>query len=152
MKQFVTYEEIHAWCMQIAGQIVQDEFSPTVIMGITRGGLIPAVIISHELGVPLITHHVSLRDHAHQHTPNWCFTNQDRLLIVDDINDSGATIQVVNSQLVQMGMHANSHMRWATLITKISSPQRVDYHAHVVHPDESHIWWCFPWEKTAHKR
>lgn len=147
MKQFVTYEEIHEWCSRIVDQIQQDSFTPQVVVGMCRGGLIPAVIISHQLGVPLITHHVSLRDHETHQDLSWNLSSGDQVLIVDDINDSGATIHTVNQQLQSQGVTHSHEVRWATLIHKIFSSQSVDYHAHVVHPDQSHIWWHFPWEK-----
>ena len=36
----------------ICSQIEKDEFQPNVIVGISRGGLIPGVMMSHKLNVP----------------------------------------------------------------------------------------------------
>ena len=44
------------------------------VMGLPRGGLIPAVMISHELGIPLVINPTK------------------NTLVVDDINDTGHTL------------------------------------------------------------
>lgn len=48
------------------------------IYGIPRGGLIPAVVLSHKLNIPLITEKKEIDEHT---------------LIVDDISDSGETLK-----------------------------------------------------------
>jgi uncharacterized protein len=156
-KQTLTYDEIHAWCMQLADQMHQDAFVPDVIMGIARGGLLPALILSHHFRVPLVCHHVSLRDHVqkdaiHQIAP--LLAQGKRMLILDDINDSGATIQAVKAQLNQLIVSYElehvlpDQVRFGVLIHKKSSTQSVDYHAHVVYEADDLVWWHFPWEKS----
>ena len=53
------------------------------IYGIPRGGLIPAVMMSHTLNIPLLT---DITKH-----------NGKKILIVDDINDSGQTLRLQNT-------------------------------------------------------
>ena len=73
-KVYLTWEEVDD-LVNILKQKVLDEL-PEIgsVMGIARGGLIPAVMLSHKLGVP----YTNLID------PN--------TLVVDDICDSGVTI------------------------------------------------------------
>lgn len=53
------------------------------VYGIPRGGLIPATILSHKLGLPLITK---------EQLDTWHMRIVGRVLIVDDVSDSGETL------------------------------------------------------------
>tara|TARA_R110002153_G_scaffold8165_1_gene35510 strand:+ start:87 stop:476 length:390 start_codon:yes stop_codon:yes gene_type:complete len=74
-KVYITWEEVDN-LVDILKQKVLDEL-PEIgsVMGIARGGLIPAVMLSHKLGIP----YTSLID------PD--------TLVIDDICDSGVTIK-----------------------------------------------------------
>ena len=74
----------------ICSQIEKDEFQPNVIVGISRGGLIPGVMMSHKLNVPFKPVHASTRDFPHweNYLPR---PTDKKILIVDDICDSGET-------------------------------------------------------------
>ena len=52
-KEFVTWEQIVECCNNICNQIKGDHFDK--IIGITRGGAIPGVLLSHKLGINLYT-------------------------------------------------------------------------------------------------
>jgi hypoxanthine phosphoribosyltransferase len=74
----------------------KDRWVPDYVVGITRGGLTPANLISQYLDVPMETLKVSLREGSESCETN-CWMQEDALanrniLIVDDINDSGATL------------------------------------------------------------
>ena len=71
-------------------------FKPTHIVGITRGGLIPAVMLSHSFDLPMETLGVSFRDNRATHHTKFKPIDDARYLIVDDINDSGTTFKVVS--------------------------------------------------------
>ena len=81
---------IYTWEQQIedtnliCDKIEADEFKPDVIVGISRGGLIPGVMISHKLNIPFKPVHASTRDFPHweNYLPK---SNDSKVLIVDDI-------------------------------------------------------------------
>ena len=62
---------IYTWEQQIddtnliCAKIEADGFKPDVIVGISRGGLIPGVMISHKLNIPFKPVHASTRDFPH---------------------------------------------------------------------------------------
>ena len=62
---------IYTWEQQIddtnliCEKIEADGFKPDVIVGISRGGLIPGVMISHKLNIPFKPVHASTRDFPH---------------------------------------------------------------------------------------
>ena len=70
----LTWNDIEKFCYFIASQIQYQGREYTGIYGIPRGGLVPAVMLSHELGIPLVD------------APG------DGVLVVDDINDTGKTV------------------------------------------------------------
>ena len=52
-KLVYTWDEQLSDTDDICDQIEKDKFLPDVIVGISRGGLIPGVMISHKLNIPL---------------------------------------------------------------------------------------------------
>ena len=72
----------------------------------------------------------------------------ERLLFVDDINDSGRTIGMLRTKLAQAGA-ADRAIRFATLIDNVSSAERVDYAARTIDRRVNKDWFVFPWEALA---
>ena len=58
----ITLQQIKTSVQDIIRQVHLSNFHPDYIVGITRGGLMPALMISHYLKVPMYTLDVSLRD------------------------------------------------------------------------------------------
>ena len=115
-------------------------FKPTHIVGITRGGLIPAVMLSHSFDLPMETLGVSFRDNRATHHTKFKPIDDARFLIVDDINDSGTTFKVVSD------IFRNRRLIFATsaLINKEKSGFDVDFYGEMFYHDD---WINFPWEK-----
>jgi len=114
-------------------------FKPTHIVGIARGGLIPAVMLSHQLNLPMETLGVSFRDNKATHHTKFKPIDDARYLIVDDINDSGTTFKVVSD------IFRNRRLVFATaaLINKEKSDFSVDFYGEMFYYDD---WINFPWE------
>ena len=116
---------------------------PDIIVGLTRGGLIPAVYLSHALKVPMITCEWSLRDNI-QSKKEFPFTQiaeGSRVLIVDDIIDSGATIADIKSEIEGVVDH-----RVATLWQNIACPVQAEYFASALNRNTDTRWVIFDWE------
>ena len=114
-------------------------FKPTHTVGIARGGLIPAVMLSHQLNLPMETLGVSFRDNKATHHTKFKPIDDARYLIVDDINDSGTTFKVVSD------IFRNRRLIFATaaLINKEKSDFSVDFYGEMFYYDD---WINFPWE------
>lgn len=89
---------------EIIRQINSSRYKPDYIVGITRGGLIPAVMLSHYLQVPMHTLNVSLRDNALGPESNlWMaedafgYPKQERT--VDDPSDVGSVLEAASDLL-----------------------------------------------------
>jgi len=77
--EILSYEKFVDACKYIASRI--DTTKVKNIYGIPRGGIVPAVYISHLTGLPIIE-----EDHM-----------SERTLVIDDIADSGQTLAVFNN-------------------------------------------------------
>ena len=64
-KLFYTWDEQFDDTNKMCDQLEADEFIPDVVVGISRGGLIPGVMISHKLEIPFKPVHASTRDFPH---------------------------------------------------------------------------------------
>ena len=61
-KIYYSERTIKTWVHDIIRAMNHDGFRPDYIVGLTRGGLVPAVMLSHYLNVPMHSLGVSLRD------------------------------------------------------------------------------------------
>ena len=61
-KHYYSWKDIERSCISIVNQMYADQWRPDYIVGITRGGNIPATIISNMTGIPCEAIKVSLRD------------------------------------------------------------------------------------------
>ncbi len=127
-------------------------WSPTYLIGIGRGGLVPAVFLSHATGLPTLSCDLSsqVKDFADDVLVRLAARTHagERLLFVDDINDSGRTIAMLRATLAQAGAVAHA-VRFATLIDNVSSDSRVDYAARTIDRTVNKDWFVFPWEALA---
>ena len=93
-----TYDEIHRACVDMVQQVLAKGIAPTKVLGLARGGLLPAVIISHLLNCPMAVANYSSKsgvgdDKNHDNVlPS---LNEKTILLVDDICDSGKTLAEV---------------------------------------------------------
>mgnify|MGYP003148342295 FL=1 len=130
---FIEYQ-VNKICNDIAG----NKFD--VVVGISRGGLIPAVMISHKLKLPLLTMTVTLRDNLAR-VQSLKIKKGEKALVVDDINDSGNTLTMISEFFKTRHIHA----AYAVLQNKLSSNFSVDYWGALQDNDD---WINFPWENN----
>jgi len=174
----LNWQQIESCIQELCRQMHNQGWRPDYVVGITRGGLVPAVMISQYLDVPMHTLKVSLRhgtddcesnlwmaDEAFGVTPledldavgsRWDPSYRKKILIVDDINDSGATLQWIQknwrsncwanqAEAWESVWHHN--VRFAVLVNNESSEfKEVDYHAMSVNKHEDPQWIDFHWE------
>ena len=91
-KNYFTTGQMRNALIQIEDKMVHSNWMPNIILGINRGGCIPGVYLSHRLKTAHEVLDVRLRDHTAK--PNLtvlekAFAFQKKILIIDDINDSG---------------------------------------------------------------
>jgi hypoxanthine phosphoribosyltransferase len=155
------YVHVHAWVEKFIRQLYKDNWRPDYIVGLTRGGLVPAVILSHAIDVPMHALKVSLRDQTD--TESNCWMSEDafhgkKILIVDDINDTGATLDWIIADWQSSCMPKNvqwqdvwgNTVRFAVCVDNLSSgfSRRVNYAAVEINKAEVDEWIVFPWEQS----
>ena len=163
-KVYVSWTDVQRQTQEIIRQMYLDGFCPDYVVGITRGGLIPANLISQYLEAPMHALKVSLRDDEQCETNAWMAEDAfqgRKILIVDDINDSGATINWIRrdwqgSNLPNDSVWASvwgGNVRIAVLYNNESSHNEVDvsYAAEHVNKHETPQWIVFPWEEWWRK-
>ena len=136
----------------LADMLAKDDWKPDFIIGVGRGGLAPAVFLSHATGLPMLSVDYSsqVKDFADAPLEKLALRTRggERLLFLDDINDSGRTIGHLREKLAGSGAAPES-IRFATLIDNVSSMQRVEYRARTIDRTVTKDWFIFPWEAVA---
>lgn len=121
----------------------EDGWKPEVIVGLTRGGLIPAVMLSHSLGIQMMPLHWATRDFVGYDSLEILRPYRE-ILIVDDICDTGKSI---NTLLYNANIVAPlTKIRTAVLALKFNQPYRPNYHFLNLHGEECDAWVEFYWE------
>lgn len=147
-----TYDEFVASVLALAAEVRADAWRPSFLIGIGRGGLTPAVFLSHAVEIPMLSVDVSAAVPAFADDLLAKLAQRtrggERLLFIDDINDSGATIGALRAGLARLGAPADS-VRFATLLDNIRSAQRVDYRFRTIDRHVQKDWFVFPWESVA---
>ena len=160
-KVYYTWQDVENQTQEILRQLQRDAWMPDYVVGLTRGGLVPATLISQYLECPMECLKVSLRDDNSQPESNlWMSEDafeQKRILIVDDINDSGATLNWIREDWQSSNLPDNpkwqeiwgNTVRIATLVDNESSASEltVSYSAVGLNKAEEDSWIVFPWEE-----
>ncbi|MEY2473796.1 MAG: uncharacterized protein QOK28_3125 [Actinomycetota bacterium] len=127
------------------------DFAPDLILGIARGGLVPAVALAHffhdaEFRVCSVARTKSDDAYAAKEAPTlrWPTTPQDirgrRVLVVDDVVGTGASLKLVRSRVAALA--PADVLTYAIAVNTAVSP-RPDIYSQLI--DD---WIVFPWERT----
>jgi len=152
---FIPYPEFVADVQAVAAALEADAWRPDHIVGIGRGGLVPAAYLSHRMGISLLSVDYSsgVPSFAEELMEKLAVaTRQGRtILLVDDINDSGGTIEALRRSLLDHGA-VDQCVRVAVLIDNLRSRARVDYRSRTIDRSTDKRWFVFPWEAMAERR
>jgi len=140
------WEDIYNLTLQLSERVVSSAYEPNVIVGIARGGWIPARILSDvlytqtmwnvrieyytELGVrgpePRVTQPLSVP------------LEGKKILLVDEVADTGESLHHATEYIKSLGV---AEVRTAVLHLKPTSVVRPDYYI-----QEVSAWIVYPWE------
>ena len=166
----ISYNEFEKMTNDLAIKILKSGFSPDYIVGINRGGLPIAVALSHILEVPMYTLKVTLRDGDEDDCDHNLWMAEDavgygsmgcledeksKILIIDDINDTGATYKWIKQDwqssclpnLSDWQKVWGDNIKFAVLVNNLASNEIADYSSMEINKAEDPSWIVFPWER-----
>jgi hypoxanthine phosphoribosyltransferase len=141
-----SWHQIYELLLNLASTVRKSGFEPEIIVGVSRGGWPPARVMSDLLenpnvasvaaefyvgvaetkGKPVITQPVSVS------------VKGKRVLVMDDVADTGESLRLVRSYLEEQGA---TEVKTATIYYKPWSVMIPDYYE-----KETRSWIIFPWE------
>jgi hypoxanthine phosphoribosyltransferase len=138
MKKYYSWNDTGHFIDTLIDQLIKSEIKFDRVIGVARGGIIPAAAIASRLNIPLELIYYSSKDgngdgknHANI-IPEFKGVN----LVVDDLTDSGKTLQELKDKL-------NANTVLATIFHKEHSCITPDFYAVKAGSDD---WIVFPWE------
>ena len=181
-KIFVTWDDVQRQTTEILRRMQLENWKPDYIVGITRGGLTLSNLLSQYLDVTMYTLDVRLRDgknvpcetnaklaeiafgmnNGSSTGARWDVGQRKKVLIVDDINDSGATINWIKADWENTIKNKinddidyvwdsiwNKTTKFAVLYDNIASEAKLDvnFAAEEINKVDDPSWIVFPWEE-----
>jgi xanthine phosphoribosyltransferase len=145
-KVYYTPKQINSYILNISRQMFKDNFRPNYIVGLARGGLVPAIKLSHYLDIPM---YALNKDESNLWMADDALEGKE-ILVIDDINDTGATLAQLKYDWSRNTGDWESvfgfNVKFAVLIDNESSEQAVDYYGYSINKVENPEWCVFPWE------
>lgn len=150
-----SYSDFCDGIKRIAEQVEASGFEPDAIVGIVRGGAIPAVHLSHRLKIPVQMVHWNTRDETGWGNEHNCWLPEEimggtKVLIVDDIVDGGDTIKELlddwQTSVAGLGKLNKDNIRIAAMWYNTAQDINVDFFHKTVDRNEDQRWVIFPWE------
>lgn len=145
-----SYDQIHRACEDFAKQIQKDAKDIKCVAGIARGGLFPALILSHLLELPMISIDYSSMsgmgdDKNHTNKLPALTADDGPILLADDISDSGKILQ----EILYYYSRSNVSIQTAVLYYKThDSPLIVPDYIWRTIPHDSD-WVIFPYDSKS---
>lgn len=132
-----SWEEIKELSIEIANRIKDQGADIQTVVGLSRGGLIPAIIISQILNVKFVPVIWQTRDGLTKEKKRIKMYDTETTLIVDDLVDSGLTFFEVTE--------AAPNAKYCALFNKQASIA-LDFWGKTLYDDSR--WIIFPWENV----
>ena len=149
---YIPYERFLDEVETLARALEADSWKPDFLVGIGRGGLVPAAYLSHRTGLQMLSvdhssGEVGFGDELLDKLATK-ITSGSNILIVDDINDSGGTIQYLRTA-IEAKIGAPDRLRVAVLVHNVRSKAKAEYHGSEIDREQDKRWYVFPWEAVA---
>jgi len=153
----LSFSDISALTLDLCRSVERSGWQPQRIVGISRGGLLPAVLASQWFDLPMIPLNVSLRDSHECESNTWLAEDAAagmRTLVIDDINDTGATFAWIQAdwQTSVLEKIDWNNVKFASVVENTASKIVSSYSSLQINKVSDPQWIRFPWEewwKTA---
>ena len=144
-KEYYSIDNLNTDILSIISQVRAANLKIDIILSVNRGGCIPGVYLSHGLKLPHKVIDLQLRDGKNIPNSNSVKNlkiNSKKILIIDDINDTGSTFIHLNRII----NNNNTKKYFACLINNIGSKFQVEFYGRSINKVEKPSWYVFPWE------
>jgi hypoxanthine phosphoribosyltransferase len=141
-----TWNQINDMLLAQAQKIQNQQFQPDIIIGIAKGGIIPARILSDLIETPQLTalqiaFYLDIAQPTSEPILKQPLTipiKNKKTLIVDDIADTGKSLKLAQTHIQEQGA---IEIKTATLYFKPQSITKPDFYE-----KQTNNWIVFPWE------
>jgi len=142
-----TWECVYSLLLDLARSIHISNFAPDTIVGISRGGWVPARVLSdllsiHDIASVKAEFYLGVNETASEPVitqPVSANVADKSVLVVDDVADTGKSLRLVKAHLLQRGA---KELKIATLYYKPWSVILPDFYE-----KRTRDWIIFPWER-----
>ena len=148
--ELISWSEVQRLCLRLANLIRESDYNPDIVVAIGRGGFVPARLLCDYLDLMALTsikieHYLSGSTKQEQAVIRYPLSTPIknlRVLLVDDVNDSGDTLDVAIQHLESFQPH---EVRTAVMHHKTSTHFTVDYQAKKI---TKWRWLIYPWARV----
>jgi hypoxanthine phosphoribosyltransferase len=148
--EYISWNRFYGFCAELHRRIAAAGFRPDMIVGIARGGYMPARVLADffdtmNLAAIKVEHYHGPRksSRAIVRYPLPVDITGQRVLVVDDVSDSGDSFKAALAHLRDCGDAAE--LRTAVLHHKLTSSYLPDFHAARI---VKWRWIVYPWAVT----
>ncbi len=150
--EILSWNQVYILLLKIAEAVKKSKYEPDIIVGVSRGGWIPARIMVDLLEKPKLAnvateYYLGVAETKQEPSitqPISISVKDKKVLVVDDVADTGESLKLVNAHLKEQGA---SEIRIATIYYKQWSATVPQYYA-----KETCQWIIFPWEQKEAAR
>lgn len=140
---YLSWEDFETYAARMVAEIEASGIGYDAIIGIARGGLVPATFLAYRLGIKEF-YVMNVQSYQGQKMIDPRFLDlpsnirADRVLVVDDILDSGTTYRLARQWLNQTPVEFD----WAVLVDKGKSNVQAKFVGAVI---DNGLWVHYPW-------
>lgn len=138
MKKFVTIGSVKTKVHQLVTKNEEEMKTIDFVVGMSRGGLIPAVLLATEINKPLVTIYIDKQDNFYLDRTEWL--QNKTILFVDDVCRTGSTM--FGAVLYLKNQVPTAVIKVMTLFDIVSIEKKT--HPQIAHKSQEDV--LLPWD------
>jgi len=144
--EVLTWNRTYNLLLRLARKILRSDFKSEIIVGVSRGGWVPARVLCDLLSAPVLANiGIEFYKGIGETKPSPRLTQPlstavtgKKVLLVDEVADTGQTLKLAREQVLK---ESAKEVRTVTMYTKPRSIIKPDYQG-----KKTSFWIVFPWE------